>query len=111
MTSLHQDLTKEKWQIKPFFEQMANVGAEIGRTINWRNKDKKTSQSAFERGLELVDLTIEDKKNASHLKELCRLREVLVDYFVYDNVYGSSDEKWQNYFYGFNYATAVARGF
>ncbi len=107
---LHKELTQEKWQKKSFFEQMANIGTEIGRAINWRKKDAQKSSASFERGLELLDLTIEDKKNhQGKLKELCKLREVLVDYFMYDNVYGSSDEKWNNYFYGFNYAAAINR--
>ena len=33
------DLTKEKWQSLSFFYQMANIGAEIGRTITWKKKD------------------------------------------------------------------------
>ncbi len=107
----HQNLTKENWQSLPFFNQMANVGAEIGRAINWRSKDEKISKTAVERALELLDLTIDDSKNKKHLKELCRLREVLADYFYFNNVYDSSDEKWNNYFYGFNYAAAVKKGF
>ena len=107
MIVFHKNLTEKKWQSLPFFNQMANIGAEIGRTINWRNKDEKISQSAFDRALELLDLTIEDSKNKKHLKELCRLREVLADYFYFDNVYDSTDKKWDNYFYGFNYAAAI----
>lgn len=107
---LHQDLTIEKWQKLSFFEQMANIGAEIGRTINWRQKDSEKSNSAFERGLELLDLTIEDKKNNKKLKELCRLREMLADYFYFDNIYSSTDKKWEGYFYAFNYAAALKRG-
>lgn len=109
MTQLHKNLTKEKWQHLPFFNQMANIGAEIGRTISWRDKNEKMSEFAFERGLELLDLTIEDPKNKINLKEICRLREVLADYFYFDNMYGSSDEKWENYFYGFNYVVAISR--
>ncbi|MEK7664302.1 MAG: hypothetical protein AAB340_02610 [Patescibacteria group bacterium] len=107
MTTLHQNLTKEKWQKLPFFEQMANIGAEIGRAISWRKKDITMSKAAFERGLELLDLTIEDPKNKKSLKEICRLREVLADYFYFNNEYGSSDENMNNYFYGFNYAAAI----
>jgi len=103
----HKELTKEKWQSLSFFEQMANIGAEIGRTINWSAKDKKLSESAFCRGLELLDLTIDDQKNRNKLKELCRLKEILADYFCFDNIYGSSDEKWNNYFYAFNYAARI----
>ncbi len=104
---LHTELTKEKWQSLPFFNQMANVGAEVGRAINWRAKNKVMSQAAFERGLELLDLTIEDPKNKKYLKELCRLREVLADYFYFNNEYGSTDENMNNYFYGFNYAVSI----
>lgn len=111
MSVLHQDLTKEKWQSLSFFYQMANIGTEIGRTIQWRVKDANKSVACFERGLELLDLTIEDKKNHDgKLKELCVLREVLVDYFVSGNVYHSTDRQWEDYFYGFNYAVAVNRG-
>lgn len=105
----HKELTKEKWQSLSFFEQMANIGAEIGRTINWQKKDKELSVSAFYRGVELLDATIDDKKNTKKLKELCRLREMLVDYFLYDNIYASSDKEWNNYFYPFNYAARLAK--
>lgn len=33
-----------------------------------------------------------------------------VDYFAYDNQYGSTDASWQNYFFAFNYAAALMRG-
>ena len=36
--------------------------------------------------------------------------EALVDYFICDNEYGSTDELWQKYFYHFNYAAALQRG-
>ena len=97
----------DKWFKFSLAEQMANIGAEIGRTINWKDKDKKMSKASFERGLELLDLTIEDPKNKKRLKELLRVRETLADYFYFDNVYGSSDEKWNDYFYAFNYAARL----
>jgi len=53
--------------------------------------------------MEQLDLTIQDPKNKYRLKEICRCRELLVDYFAYDNIYGSSDELWHNYFYAFAY--------
>ncbi len=98
---------KNRWFKFSLAEQMANVGAEIGRAINWRARNKKDSQAFFERGLELLDLTIEDSKNKKRLKELLRVRETLADYFCFDNIYGSSDEKWNNYFYAFNYAARI----
>jgi len=51
--------------------------------------------------VELLDFTIADPKNLGRLKELTRAREYLVNYFMYNNIYGSSDKKWENYFYAF----------
>jgi len=95
---------RKKWQKLSFFEQMANIGSEVERAILWREKDKEYSKLAIYRALELLDLTVEDPKNKKRLKELLRVRECLVDYFFFDNIYQSSDEKWRNYFYAFNYA-------
>ena len=103
----HKDLASGRWQKFSLLEQMANIGAEVGRAINWKNRNEENSKMAFERGLELLDLTIIDPKNKKRLKELLRVRETLADYFYFDNIYGSSDEKWNNYFYAFNYAVKV----
>jgi len=105
----HKDLTKEKWESLSFFNQMANMGAEFGRAINWKEKDKKLSEASLYRGLELLDATIEDRKNKTKLKELCRLREIVADYFYFDNMYNSTDKSFNDYFYPFNYAVAMNR--
>ena len=104
MSYQHKELAMGRWAALSFFEQMANVGSEVERAIKWRGKNQAYSQAAFERALELLDLTVDDGKNQRRLKELLRTREVLVDYFKYDNIYGSTDKKWQNYFLAFNYA-------
>jgi hypothetical protein len=103
----HKNLAKSRWQKLSFMEQMANVGSEVERAILWQTKNKEYFKLAFERGLELLDLTIADPKNRSRLKELTRLREVLVDYFAGKNQYLSSDKLWRNYFYPFNYAARM----
>ena len=98
----HKDLTVSKWSQFSLAEQLANVGAEVGRVIKWRGKDKKNTRLAFERALELVDLTIADPENKGRLKEICRMREMLVDWYL-DNEYNTPDKFWQEYFYQFNY--------
>jgi len=110
MAYQHQELAQGRWQKFTFFEQMANVGSEVGRAINWRGKNEQNSRLAFERALELLDLTIDDVKNKKRLRELLRLREVMGDYFAGDNIYKSSDLSWQNYFYAFNYAARLQAG-
>ncbi|MBU2025277.1 MAG: hypothetical protein ABIC19_00160 [Patescibacteria group bacterium] len=107
----HQELAKGRWKSLSFFEQMGNVGSEVERTINWKKKKNfQYSQKSLERALELLDLTIEaNKNNFSRLRELLRTREVLLDYFVGENQYASTDKKWQNYFYAFMWAARVAK--
>lgn len=109
---IHTDLTLERWFQFSLFEQLANVGTDIARTIQWQKSGKVNySEKAFERALELLDLTIIDPKNkGGSRKELVRVREALKDYFVYDNEYQTTEEFWQQYFYHFNYAAAIQRG-
>jgi len=109
MSYSHKSLVAEKWKELLLIEQMANIGAEIGRAINWRKKEKEEySQQAFFRGLELLSLTINDSKNKKGcLKELCRLYEILGDYFIGDNEYNSSDDFFEKYFLAFNFAARL----
>lgn len=106
----HKDLAEGRWNNFPFFEQMANVGSEVERAINWRSKDSEYARLALERMLELLDLTIDDPKNKKGLVELLRLREVLADYFYGSNSFGSSDVLWCNYFTAFNWAARLNMG-
>lgn len=90
---------------------MGNIESEVERAIRRRAKGKANyARRAFERALELLDLSLADRKNRTRLKELTRLREGLVDYFCFDNIYGSSDESWRKYFHSFAYAVAIQRG-
>lgn len=104
----HKQMASGHWFELSFFEQMANIGSEVERTISWKAKNNpEYSRMAFERALELLDLTIADKRNIKRLKELLRVREALADYFEFDNEYRSTDKLWQNYFYPFNWAARL----
>ncbi len=99
MKLFHQE-TAKKWHQYSIFEQMANIGIEVLRAIFWKKKNNKLMcLNAFYRALELIDLTINDEKNKKYLKEILRIREVLGDYFIGDNIYHSTDEGWEKYFY------------
>mgnify|MGYP000014656009 CR=1 FL=1 len=101
----HKELAQGRWQQMSFCEQMANIGSEVSRALNWRKKGRDDfSKRAVVRALELLDLTVEPIKRYPKLKELLRVRECLVDYFYYDNQYSSSEVLWRKYFDAFNYA-------
>jgi hypothetical protein len=101
----HKDLAAGRWKELPFIEQMANIGSEVERALRWREKNNaEYSRKAFERALELIDLTLEYSDEYSRLKEIARVREALVDYFWGENTFKSTDVSWRKYFSHFNYA-------
>jgi hypothetical protein len=112
MNFLHKDLAAGRWRTLPFLEQMANVGSEVSRTIIWKKKENPNYYNrAFERALELLWLTIDDPKNHTRgrLRELTRTREALIDHFLCENSYRTSDECWNRYFLQFAYAANLRR--
>ena len=109
MVIYHKEL-QNRWHSYSLMEQLANVGAEVERALSWKEKgNKKYSRIAFERALELLDYTTENISNFYRLRELKRLREVLVDYFAGQNIYKSTPSSFRSYFYGFNYAASLKR--
>ena len=106
MSCQHKDLAAGRWSQLSFLEQMANIGSEVERALNWREKKNADyAQKAFERALELIDLTLDNDRNYSHLKEIARMREAIVDYFYGVNQFMSSESSWRNYFLSFTYAS------
>lgn len=101
MTVLHKNLTSQKWHSLSFYEQMGNIGSEISRA-----RDLKNTKIATERALELIDLTLSDKKLIKK-KEVARVREVLCDTVFGDNQYNTSLEDLNKYFYHFAYAARI----
>lgn len=108
MSIEHKNLASGRWNELSFSEQMANVGSEVERAINWKRKNNADyAQKAFERALELLDFTLADAKNKNRLKEIARTREALADYFAFKNSYKSSDDEWKKYFFAFNFASRI----
>jgi hypothetical protein len=100
----HSLILQERWQTLSLVEQMANIGSDVERALRWREKGNSNSERlAVERALELLDFTLDDRKNRGRLKEVARVREFVVDYFLGENIYGSDAAGWRKYFYGFAY--------
>lgn len=104
MTIQHTDLASGRWAKLTFTEQMANIGSEVIRAINWRSKGNKLySTQAFYRALELFDLTLQPSLPLHRLREIARLRSALVDDFAGENTFRSTDVSWNKYFMAFTY--------
>ena len=104
----HRDLAAGRWHELSLAEQLGNVGSEISRAVKWRARNPEIARGALERALELIDLMRADPRHrasAPRLRELSRVREVVVDFFDGPNQYGSTAAGLQRYFDA--YALAV----
>lgn len=97
----------KRWNKLSLIEQMANIGSEVSRTINWKQKNQKDAQASFYRALELIELTVKDSKNITRVKEINRVKEMLVDWYLGNPSYHSTDQDWQKYFLQFNLAARI----
>jgi len=107
----HQNLANGSWRGFSLIEQLGNIGSEVGRSINWKNKgNTEQMQKALTRGLELFDLTLADSRwRQPQLREVARAREVVCDFLVGDNEYNSDDTFLNNYFLQFAIAARAKR--
>ncbi len=103
---MHKELAEGRWHTFPLALQLAHIGSEVSRACSAK-KDGNDSrmQSALQRMLELLDLTIADPKNRLRLRELCRMREVLGDFLAGENEYHSTDIDLNRYFMQFAIAS------
>ena len=102
MNVLHAELANGRWDKMSLLEQMANIGSEVERAFHWKEKNNPDrSMKAFERALELLDLSLDSPKNKFRLKEIARSREFLVDTFLDENQFASSSSSLRKYFLQF----------
>lgn len=98
----HSEELRNKWSALNLCQQMANIGAEVGRAINWKKKgNTEMSMNALYRALELIDYTIADSNNKNGLSEIVRLREFLLDFFMGENMFQFTETYWERYFLAF----------
>lgn len=106
----HTTLAGGRWGSLSLMEQLGNIGSEVGRASNAKRRgDDARMWSALERALELIDLTISDPRWSGRRKEPLRARELICDFLVGDNKYGSTGEGLDAYFLPFAIAARSAR--
>jgi hypothetical protein len=104
----HPDLAAGRWYQLSLAEQLGNVGAEVGRMRRQGARDERRAAAAFERALELLDLTVADPRWRGRRREIARAREILCDAAFGGREYGSTLEDLDRYFLWF--AVAARRG-
>ncbi|MBI4919988.1 hypothetical protein HY838_01725 [Candidatus Azambacteria bacterium] len=106
---IHKELAAGKWQQLSLMEQMGNIGSEVSRALNWRDKNQESYNNAIDRALELLDLTINDSRWKNRLKEIARVRELLCGAISGGKEYKTSLKDLDGYFFHFALAARVKR--
>ena len=77
--------------------------------LRWRGRDQRLMTGAFERALELLDLTLADSRWRGRLREIARARELLCDAATGGTEYGTTLEDMDRYFLAFAVAARISR--
>ncbi|MFZ1805141.1 MAG: hypothetical protein WAU05_14530 [Nitrospira sp.] len=109
MAPRHEQLAAGRWHTLSLMEQLGNVGSDVARAARWYGKEPHRCQQAFERALELLDLTIADGRWKGRRKELTRARELLCDAMFGGHTYGSDFTSLDRYFFHFAMAARAGR--
>jgi len=104
MTPAH-TVDRARWARMTIFEQMGNIGSEVGRTLKaQRNGDD--FEPALIRALDLFDATTQQLVTAksSQTKEVLRSKDQFLE-----AVYGKQDPSIENYFMQYALAARLNR--
>lgn len=97
-------MDRNTWAQYDIFEQMGNIGSEVGRSIKAHRAGKAERESrAIDRALDLFDATIEClvKQQAPHrAREVILAREQFTDLF-WGNAFERDADALERYFMGF----------
>ena len=96
------------WADMDVFNQMGNIGSEVGRALTAKRQGKlNRSQAALYRGLDLIDETAQlwASKNKAGLRELLYARELFAESVTTDKI----DPTLEAYFMQFAVAARLTR--
>lgn len=99
---------KKRWAQMTMYEQMGNIGSEVGRALAAKRRgDDLSMQGALYRGLDLIDITAElwAMQKSPRTRELLRAREQFAEAIITDK----NDDKLEDYFMYFAIAARANR--
>lgn len=99
---------RNAWARRDVFYQMGNIGSEVGRALTAKRHGKHDRMmSAFYRGMDLINATIETwaKGGNGRIKELLRAREQFAESVLTSN----EDPTLEKYFMDFAIAARKGR--
>jgi len=101
-------MDREKWAKLTIYEQLGNIGSEVGRAINARrNGYEDRMEGAINRALDLflatIEVLIKEKTHIHRAKEVIRARDEFMSLFYDGNFDEEEANKIENYFMNFAY--------
>jgi len=99
-------IDRERWKQLSIFEQMGNIGSEVGRALKLKRKGEDF-QPALIRALDLFDATVEllVKEKSHRTKEFLRARDQFLQ-----ALFISDDPTIETYFMQFAIAARILAG-
>lgn len=90
------------WFAMPIGVQISNVGSEVHRAINWKNKGDIQKRNSFcMKAIEFLELMKKDPKNCYRKGELSCCIDELADYLMGENMYNTTEEQLIKYYDAF----------
>jgi len=108
-------IDRKRWAQLSLFEQMGNIGSEVGRAINaQRNGREEWMNGAIDRAIDLFDATavVWAEKKSPRTREILRAKEQFLGLFYgkdTDGVDYGDPESLEHYFMQFAYAARLHR--
>ena len=91
-----------RWFAMPVSVQISNIGSEVGRAIKSKENQEYGKHARFcNKAIELWLLSERDPKNAHRKGEFDCAIEELRDYFLGDNIYGTTSSTLRRYYDAF----------
>lgn len=100
---------RAEWTKRSIFEQMGNIGSEVGRSIKaHRSGNAKREEKAFDRALDLMDATVESlvPEYPARAREVLRAREQFATLF-FGGTFDEDADALERYF--MNFAVAARK--
>ena len=92
----------EQWFKMSVGLQISNIGSEVHRAIRYRNKNQQEKAERFcIKAIQLLERSKRDPKNSGRVGELEFAIEELVDFFLGNNIYETTEASLIRYYDAF----------
>ncbi len=93
-------IDRQRWARFTIFEQMGNIGSEVGRSLSAKLSHPERFEPALYRALDLFDATVEDllSQKSPRLKEVLRSKDQYLEVALSEHPTQQQIDSIENYF-------------